>query len=905
MLRRAAKGYTCHTPISQPCHTALPRAIPAIHTPIPQPSHTMLPRAMPAIHPFHRPTTPRCQGLYLPYIHPFHSPPTPCCQGLCLPYTHSTALPHRAAKGYTCHTYTHSTALQPRVAKGYACHTAIPQPSETALPRDIPAIHHSTDLPPRATKGYTCHTRIPQPSHTVLPRDIPALHPFHRPATPRFQGLYLPYTIPQPSHTALPRAIPAIHPFHRPTTPRCQGLYLPYTSSTALPHRATKGYTCHTPLPQPSHSALPRASPAIHPSHRPATPRCQGLHLTYVHPFHSPPTLCCQGLYLPYTHSTDLPHRAAKGCTCHTPFHSPPTPHCQELFLPYTHITSLPHRAAKGYTCHTPIPQPSHTTCQPALPRAIPDIRTPIPQPSHTVLPRAIPAIHPFHSPPTPRCQGLYLTYTHSTDLPHRAAKGCTCHTPFHSPPTPRCQGLYLPYTHSTALPHRAAKGYTCHTPIPQPSHTALPRAIPDIHPFHRPTTPRCQGLYLPYTIPQPSHSALPRAIPAIHPFHSPATPRCQGLYLPYTHSTALPHCAAKGYTCHTPFHRPTTPRCQGLYLPYTHFIALPHRATKGSIQRTEWLLSRKNGKTFQVILSSSKFGVLNIRANVSGIIVDGLGTTSLTMSSRSLAHLNRQLEFVVYVNTVFDIDARDFASDINEKVTIITKTFLRYPSVKLLLQSIHKYYPKMRVVVADDGRPIQDLQGTSLQGWFGGRNLGVSQVTTPYLLWVDDDFIFTEATKLEVMVDILDNSNLDVVSGICGGGSKRLYAARLSVIPGEHDNDGVCISEKLGKNYGQVHGFPDCFLTTRVTNFFMGRTDGIRSGDCDRPQAREKRRVQKFRYGRDIANFTKSPTGLRPSGDPTRGRADTSGNTEYPMLYFIFILGLRLRSIRMFWPVL
>ncbi|XP_078699220.1 beta-1,4 N-acetylgalactosaminyltransferase 1-like [Branchiostoma floridae x Branchiostoma belcheri] len=264
----------------------------------------------------------------------------------------------------------------------------------------------------------------------------------------------------------------------------------------------------------------------------------------------------------------------------------------------------------------------------------------------------------------------------------------------------------------------------------------------------------------------------------------------------------------------------------------------------------------------YKVKLSSSKFGVLDARATVPGVNVDGLGTTLLNMSSRSLDHLNRQLEFVVYVNTVFDIDARDYVhfvylqhevvfpivvrvrkapilydlepGDINNKVTIITKTFLRYSSVRLLLQSIQKYYPKMRVVVADDSRPIEDLQSEYVDhyvmpfasGWFGGRNLAVSQVTTPYLLWVDDDFVFTEETKLEVMVDILDNSNLDLVSGVLGG----MKAVKMALIPGIHHDDGFCISYKPNQNYGQVPGFPNCYFVTRVTNFFMGRTDGVRS---------------------------------------------------------------------------
>lgn len=49
-------------------------------------------------------------------------------------------------------------------------------------------------------------------------------------------------------------------------------------------------------------------------------------------------------------------------------------------------------------------------------------------------------------------------------------------------------------------------------------------------------------------------------------------------------------------------------------------------------------------------------------------------------------------------------------------------------------------------------------------QGWFAGRNLAVSQVTTKYVLWVDDDFIFTANTKLEKLVDILEKTTLDLV---------------------------------------------------------------------------------------------------------------------------------------------
>lgn len=60
-------------------------------------------------------------------------------------------------------------------------------------------------------------------------------------------------------------------------------------------------------------------------------------------------------------------------------------------------------------------------------------------------------------------------------------------------------------------------------------------------------------------------------------------------------------------------------------------------------------------------------------------------------------------------------------------------------------------------------------------QGWFAGRNLAVSQVTTKYVLWVDDDFIFTARTQLERLVDVLERTPLDLVGeGPQDGGGER-----------------------------------------------------------------------------------------------------------------------------------
>ena len=41
--------------------------------------------------------------------------------------------------------------------------------------------------------------------------------------------------------------------------------------------------------------------------------------------------------------------------------------------------------------------------------------------------------------------------------------------------------------------------------------------------------------------------------------------------------------------------------------------------------------------------------------------------------------------------------------------------------------------------------------------------------MTTEYLLWIDDDFVFSDETDLESMLDVLENTNLDIVGGKAG----------------------------------------------------------------------------------------------------------------------------------------
>ena len=48
-------------------------------------------------------------------------------------------------------------------------------------------------------------------------------------------------------------------------------------------------------------------------------------------------------------------------------------------------------------------------------------------------------------------------------------------------------------------------------------------------------------------------------------------------------------------------------------------------------------------------------------------------------------------------------IDTSTAAGDVNQLVSIIIKTFIRYPCLIRLIKSIREYYPLITIIVADD----------------------------------------------------------------------------------------------------------------------------------------------------------------------------------------------------------
>ncbi|XP_077988221.1 beta-1,4 N-acetylgalactosaminyltransferase 1-like [Glandiceps talaboti] len=190
-------------------------------------------------------------------------------------------------------------------------------------------------------------------------------------------------------------------------------------------------------------------------------------------------------------------------------------------------------------------------------------------------------------------------------------------------------------------------------------------------------------------------------------------------------------------------------------------------------------------------------------------------------------------------------------SGDINSLVTIITKTFERYDAVKKLISSVHTFYPNITIVVADDSEFPEKLSSPNVkhyimpfaEGWFAGRNLALSQVRTKYLVWVDDDFVFTKGTRLENFLEKFQHPNLtiDVVGGTFGDKdgnpmkTTNCNGCRTVEVTNNYENDdGNCVIVKRNNKYHAVKEFPKCFFADGTTNFFMAKTSSTRSVGFD-----------------------------------------------------------------------
>lgn len=170
--------------------------------------------------------------------------------------------------------------------------------------------------------------------------------------------------------------------------------------------------------------------------------------------------------------------------------------------------------------------------------------------------------------------------------------------------------------------------------------------------------------------------------------------------------------------------------------------------------------------------------------------------------------------------------------NSLQDRVTLCINTFERPQCLQKLYKSIKKFYPKIKIIVADDSRKTNPIMDDNIKylclpyyvGSSASRNAAMEEVKTEFFVTLDDDFIFSNQTKLERWLDVLDNSNIDLVSGKV---DIRNYEGRIIF------KDKICKFVK--GSVGQEAGLD---LYDIVLQFWMGRTQKLRDlGGWDQGQ--------------------------------------------------------------------
>ena len=128
---------------------------------------------------------------------------------------------------------------------------------------------------------------------------------------------------------------------------------------------------------------------------------------------------------------------------------------------------------------------------------------------------------------------------------------------------------------------------------------------------------------------------------------------------------------------------------------------------------------------------------------------------------------------------------------------------FLRRNGLTRLLESINKYYPRADITIANQGDEELDFEGCTIfklpfdYGLSASRNYLVKNTEKPYMLILEDDFVFNDYTDIKLMKELLE---MDKDVGVVGGRVKEngqdinfeqyFYKNGRTL---EHVNDGNC----------------------------------------------------------------------------------------------------------------
>lgn len=182
------------------------------------------------------------------------------------------------------------------------------------------------------------------------------------------------------------------------------------------------------------------------------------------------------------------------------------------------------------------------------------------------------------------------------------------------------------------------------------------------------------------------------------------------------------------------------------------------------------------------------------------------------------------------------------------DEITILVTCFLRFDKLAQFLKSVRQHYPGLHVVVSDNSlregetlpQEARDLQQHPQVTWVqcpfdcgvsGVRNHAFPYISTPLTLLCEEDFIFTHETSLEAMLDVLNHTDADLVSGLLrdNRGPAYQWSGRFT-----WTEEQVLQIQPLQEQWSHTAAGHWHQSTDLVMNWFLTSTDTLRRNPCD-----------------------------------------------------------------------
>lgn len=163
----------------------------------------------------------------------------------------------------------------------------------------------------------------------------------------------------------------------------------------------------------------------------------------------------------------------------------------------------------------------------------------------------------------------------------------------------------------------------------------------------------------------------------------------------------------------------------------------------------------------------------------------------------------------------------------LDDRLTVLVKTFERPAILRRLIASIRRGYPSLPIIVADDSREptrLPDVETIVLphdSGVSAGRQAGLDRVRTPFVVVVDDDFVFLPDTALAPAVaTLVRNPSIDILGGqLVDLPQLRFRSPPLGQIFATD-------AQPLAPIGSSIDGLLVC---DKVANFYVARTERLR----------------------------------------------------------------------------